>query len=353
MTMRSIPIASSVRVIAAWLACCLALPTSEAASQAKVQEKSTPAPAENASVAVGHALTYTLTITSHGLNAEGKPLDYEEMLLEQLAGDNARITFFDATVTAPPDGSAPPANQARPKFYGHGAYYLVRRGGSTITVVSPAQKKYFELPGDQAAEQSLGKLLHMQFSNVSIGVERIQPDTGVQEMQAHHWRITDTYTQKVSVLLISATSHVQWVMDYYMVPDFKDDIDPFVHVGGILTYVGSQDYRTKMQAALAQMEPGVPILSVERMTSTDNRGAGQSMLVSRVTNISRDTVPASVFAIPAGYTKSNHETLPTEVAGYPSSITPGIAAGETNGQSAGQAAATGAKQAILKGLKIP
>jgi hypothetical protein len=348
--MRSIPVASSIRVIGTWLACCLALPTSEAASQTKA--KATPAPAGNAGAPVGHALTYTLTITSHGLNADGKAIDYEEMATEQLAGDNARITFFDPTLTEPPDGGAPQV-QGRPKFYGHGAYYLVRRGDSTITVVSPAQKKYFELPGDQAAEQSLGKLLHMQLSNVTIGVERIQPDTGVQEMQAHHWRITDTYTQKVSVLLISATSHVQWVMDYYMAPDFKDDIDPFVHVGGILTYVGSQEYRTKMQAALAQMEPGVPILSVERMTSTDNRGAGQSVLVSRVTNISRDTVPASVFAIPADYTKSKHEVLPAEDAGYPSSTTPAITAGETNGQNAGQAAASGAKQAILKGLKIP
>jgi hypothetical protein len=345
--MRSMRVVPSVCIAPAWIACCLGFQVSEAFAQAK----STSAPAPATSAAGDHALTYTLTITSHGLNADGKAMDYEMMATEQLAGDNARITFFDPTVTEPPDGGAP-QTQARPKFYGHGAYYLVRRGGSTITVVSPAKKKYFELPGDQAAQQSLGKLLHMQLSNVTIGVERIQPDTGVQEMQAHHWRITDTHTQKVSVLMISATSHVQVVMDYYMVPEFKEDIDPFVHVGGILTYVGSQEYTTKMQAALAQMEPGIPILAVERTTSTDNRGSGQSILVARVTNISRDTVPASAFAIPADYTKANHEVVPAEDVGYPSSTTPGFAT-QASGQNAGQAAASGAKQAILKGLKIP
>lgn len=340
------PTVLSRRAVGLGAACALVL----AAGKATAQAQATTAPKGGTGSSADHALTYTLTITSHGLNADGKAIDYEMMATEELAGDDARITFFDPTVTAPPDGGAEQVH-TRPKFYGHGAYYLVKRGAPTMTVVSPAKKKYFDLPGDQAAEQSLGKLLHMQLSDVAIGVEHIQPDTSVQDMQAHHWRITDTHTQKVSVLLLTATSHVQAVMDYYFVPDFKRDIDPFVHVGGILTNVGSQEYRTKMQAALAQVDSGVPILSVERTTSTDSRGAGQSVLVYRVTNISRDPVSPDRFAIPPGYEKSNHEVVPAEDAGYPSSVTPALSAGEANSTmpSAGQAA----KQAILKGLKIP
>jgi hypothetical protein len=309
------------------------------------------APSDKPATAVANApISYTMTITSHGLNAEGKPLDFEMIATEQLLGDNARITFFDAANDAPPDGS-PQQTAGRPMFYGHGSYYLVKRGAPTITVVSPTKKKYFELQGNEAAEQAVGKVLHVQLSDATIAAQRVQPDTSVQELQAQHWRITDSHTQKVTVLVISATSQIQNVMDYYFVPELKGDVNPFVHVGGIMIGAGSDDYRTKMQTALAAMPTGVPILSVERMTSTDKRGAGNSILITAMTNVSRDSLTPDLFEIPAGYEKSNHEVIPAEKAGYPASVTQGTTADQNPNQ--GQSVAGAAAKGALKGLRIP
>ena len=143
-------------------------------------------------------------------------------------------------------------------------------------------------------------------------------------MQAHHWRVTESYTQKVRVLLLSSTQKVQKVTEYYFVPELKDDVNPFIHVGGIFTQVGSDDYRTKMQAAIAQMEPGIPVLSVARTTTTDGRGPGNSILVTNITNLSHEPAAPDLFVIPAGYEKSNKEVIPAEHAGPPAHTTPAI-----------------------------
>ncbi len=133
--------------------------------------------------------------------------------------------------------------------------------------------------------------------------------------------------QKVRVLLLSSTQKVQKVTDYYCVPELKDDVNPFIHVGGIYMQIGSDDYRTKMQAAIAQMEPGIPVLSVARTTTTDSRGAGNSILVTNITNLSYEPAASDLFVIPADYEKSNKEVIPAERAGLPAHTTPAISAG--------------------------
>ncbi len=321
-------------------------PSTSAAPPPAATAASTPAAAS-----ANQVLTYTFTVTSNGLNAEGKANDFEEIATEQLSGDNARITYFEPTnVDAPTDG--PQQVGGKPMFYGHGSYYLVKRGAPEITVVAPSKKKYFELMGNAAAEQAFGKLLHIELSDVAIAVQRVQPDTSIQEMQAHHWRITESYTQKVRVLLLSSTQKVQKVTDYYFVSELKDDVNPFIQVGGIFMQAGADDYRTKMQAAIAQMDPGIPLLSVARATTTDNRGAGNSILVTSITNVSREPAAPDLFVIPAGYEKSNKEVIPAERAGLPANTTPAISTGQiATPPSGNQSIISGAaKQAIGKAL---
>ncbi len=312
----------------------------------------TPPPAPTAAPAPAAAsanqvLTYTFTVTSNGLNAEGKANDFEEIATEQLSGDDARVTYFEPTnVDAPTDG--PQQVGSKPMFYGRGSYYLVKRGAPEITIVAPSKKKYFEMMGDAAADQAVGKLLHIDLSDVAIAVQRVQPDTSIQEMQAHHWRITESYTQKVRVLLLSSTQKVQKVTEYYFVPELKDDVNPFIHVGGI--FMQADDYRTKMQAAVAQLDPGIPLLSVSRATTTDSRGAGNSILVTSITNVSREPAAPDLFVIPAGYEKSSKEVIPAERAGLPANTTPAISTGQiATPPSGNQSTISGAaKQAIGK-----
>jgi hypothetical protein len=282
--------------------------------------------AANASAAQG--LTYMFTVTGHGLNAQGKANDFQMMASARVIGDQEWIQFFDPADREVESADAPQVPN-KPMYYGNGAYYLMRRGIDTLTVVSPEKKKYAELPGNAAASAMFGNLLKVQLADPAISVARVQPDTMVEGLQTHHWRVTDDHTMKTSLLGISSSQHVHSTAEYYFAPELANDFNPFLESQQALALMGSKDYGAKLQAALGQMDHGVPVLFVWRTTTSDSRGQGTTILVNRVTNVTPGDVPATLFAIPAGYQKTKQDAIPAERAGLPDTLTT-AAAGTPN-----------------------
>jgi hypothetical protein len=263
-------------------------------------------------------LSYTFTITHHGLNADGKASDYEVVASAQLSGDKVWVQYF-----APPQsaGNGEPDADRRadpPKHYGYGAYYLFSRGSPTMTVVSPVKKKYFEM--DQSAVlKSFNAVIHVQFGNADITINRVQPDTMIDEVATQHWRINDNHSETFTVIGIPSTSEIHSTIDYYFTPALRNDFNPFLRTDDLVTLAGPGDYSTKMRAALDQMGTGIPVLSVERRSA----GKGvQSSTVKRVTSVDHPSIPDSVFAVPAGFQKAPNDGGFTQVAAWlPDSLT--------------------------------
>ena len=263
-------------------------------------------------------LSYTFTITHHGLNADGRAADYEVVGSTQLVGDQVWIQYFEPPQSA--SNGIPDADRRAdpPKHYGYGAYYLFTRGSTVMTVVSPSKKKYFTL--DQAtALQGFNKTIHVTLNNATITVARIQPDTMIDEVATQHWRLVDDHQEKVSVIGISSSSDVHSTIDYYFAPDLRTDFNPFLRTDDLITLAGPGDYATKMRAALDQMGSGIPVLSIERRTA----GKGvPSSLVKRITSVSRGDVPATLFVVPTDFQKSNNDAgIAQEPAWLPDSLT--------------------------------
>jgi hypothetical protein len=264
-------------------------------------------------------LSYTFTITHHGLNGDGRAADYEVAASVQELGDKIWVQYFEPPQNA--DNNAAPDADRRapaPKHYGYGAYYLFDRGSTVMTVVSPAQKKFFEL--DQAAAlQGFNKEIHVSFSDASIAVSRVQPDTMIDEVMAQHWHVVDDHSERITVVGLSSSTKVHAVADYYLVPDLRQDFNPFLRTDDYITLAGPGDYSTKMRAALDQMGPGIPVLYVERRTAGKD---AQSSMVKRITSITRSDIPPSLFVIPAGVEKvTNGAGMGEEPAWLPDSLT--------------------------------
>ena len=113
----------------------------------------------------------------------------------RLSGDREWIQFFDPTDTQVDTGTYRSVPN-KPMYYGDGAYYVAKRGVDTLTVVSVTHKKYFDLPGVVRASSMMGGLLTLQLTAPTITVSRIQPDTMVEDVQTHHWRIIDDHTNE-------------------------------------------------------------------------------------------------------------------------------------------------------------
>jgi hypothetical protein len=268
---------------------------------------------------VGSGLTYTFTITHHGLNADGKAADYEVVATEQLLGDKVWIQYFEPPQGA---GSGPPDDADRrapaPKHYGYGAYYLFDRGSTVMTVVSPDKKQYFQL--DQAsALQGFNKEIKVSFTNASVSISRVQPDTTIDEVPTQHWRLTDNHTEKISVLGIPASTDIRSTTDYYFIPDLRNDFNPFLRTDDYVTLAGPGDYATKMRGALDQMGAGTPVLSVEHRTT--GKGVASTM-VKRITGIDHPDVAVALFVVPADFKKKvNGAEMAEESAWLPDSLT--------------------------------
>jgi hypothetical protein len=284
------------------------------AAVASAQTPSAPAQPTN------QGLSYTFTLTGHGLNAEGKANDFEMIGNARLFGGDEWIQFADPR-DRPSEATSPPQVPNKPMYFGNGAYYLATRGVDTLTVVSPAKRKYCELPGNAAAGKMFGDLLKVQLTDPVIAVQRIQPDTTVEGVQTHHWRVTDDHTMKTSLLGISSSQHIHSTADYYYATQLASDFNPFLQPQQALALMGSADYSAKLQAALGQMDHGVPILLVWRTTTTGNRGQGTTILVDRLTNVSKGEVSPTLFALPAGYQKVSQNSIPSVRAGLPDTLT--------------------------------
>jgi hypothetical protein len=272
---------------------------------------------------------YTFTITSHGLNADGAANDYQMIASARLSGDREWIQFFDPTDSQVDTGTYRSVPN-KPMYYGDGAYYLAKRGIDSMTVVSVAHKKYFDLPGVVRASSMMGGLLSLQLTDPTITVSRIQPDTMVEDVRTHHWRIIDDHTMKTSVLGISSSQQVHSTVDFYFAAELAEDFNPFFQDLQALALSGSKQYGDQMHAALGQLDKGTPILTVWRSTTTDNRGRGTSVLVHSITNVLPDDVPAKLFEIPAGYAKSSMNAVRAVKAGLPDSLTATTAAPPPN-----------------------
>ena len=224
-------------------------------------------------------MTYTMTWSMAG----AAPGQSAMVAKGQVAGDNARIDFPSAAM----------GQQA-------GTYYLVKRGEQTVTFVDPAKSQYYQMDIG-SLQKTMSTLVQTEYKDVSVTVARVSPDSTIDGYATEHWRLIDDHTETTGMMMIHQTSKTHAVEDFYFAPAFKDDLNPFMKNMGRTSSSSpsAQAYYQKLEAASAQMYRGVPLLMVMHVTSD-----GHDMtMIGRISDIRRADIPASVFAIPAGYQK--------------------------------------------------
>jgi hypothetical protein len=222
-------------------------------------------------------MTYTMTWSAVGVS------NAPSMVAKgQVEGDNARIDFTSGPMGQP------------------GTYYLVKRGVQSITVVDTAKRQYYQMDYGALA-RTLNTMVQTEYSDVSVSVQRVSPDSTIDGYATEHWRLTDDHTEKTGILLIHQTTKTHAIEDFYFAPAFKDDLNPFMKSMGRPSSqsASAAAYTEKIEAAYAQMYHGVPLLMIMHVTSN-----GHDMtMIGRISDIRRTEIPARVFDIPAGYQK--------------------------------------------------
>ncbi len=261
-----------------------------------------------------------------------------------VAGNDARLDILDASVA----GSSG-------AFGGKGSYFLVLDGGAKMLLVDPSQKSYMAwdmasmFAGMSKVVNAVGGLVKMEMSDIRIDAQDMGAGPKIQGYSTNHVRMTQNYTISAKVFGRSSKTRSETTTDYHFAPALRSLSNPFVSNSQAMAMLSQMDmfnnpdYKRQMTAANAKIQYGVPLKSVSRTVSTDDRGKQQvSLVTSEMVNFAKSNVPSSTFTVPAGY-QMIQMANPGATA---SNGKPGF-----NADSVAAEAKQGAKEGLKEGVK--
>jgi len=268
------------------------------------------------------------------------------------AGDNARLDILDASVAGGSDA-----------FVGKGTYFLVLDGGKKMLLVDPAQKSYMAwdmanmFAGMSKAVNAIGGLVKMQMSDIKIEAQDMGAGQTIQGYSTKHVRMVQNYTMSAKMFGRTSTSRTETTTDYYFSPALRNVANPFVSNSQAMAMLSQMDmfnnpdYKRQMTAANAKLQQGVPLKTVARTVTTDEKGKQQTTIsTTEMVNFSKTNVPSSTFVVPAGFALVEMPSMGAAMAGAGSAGSGNTASSNRPGFNADSVAAE-AKQGVKEGLK--
>jgi hypothetical protein len=254
-------------------------------------------------------------------------------------------------------------------FGSKGSYFLTLDGGKKMILVDPEKKQYMEwdvasmLAGMSTMMHAVGGLVKMEMSDVKVDAQSLGAGEMLQGYKTVHYQLTQSYTMTVKVFGRGSKTRNESTIDYFFAPALMGLANPFVsnsqRMSQSLDLFNNPDYKNQMAAAQAKIQYGVPVKTVIKTISTDDKGKQEtSVMTTEMVNFKNTDVPKSTFEIPAGYTMVQMPKLDGSVAGGANgaggtgSGNAGATTGpEINADSAAAAAKKGAAEGVKEGAK--
>lgn len=244
-------------------------------------------------------ITYDFKVSSASTQG-GKSRDGTAMAgRAQMTADRARIDLSEA-------------RNGGPMFDSKGGYVVVTDGGAKMYMVDPSEKQYFAfnmeqmLAGVSSTLKMVGGMVKMTMSDVKMDVQDLGAGESIAGHSTRHLRQTQSYTLSVSVLGRKSSTTTADTTEIWVATDLKNVGNPFLRMGNAAAGLdfGNPDFKAQYQSVQAKMPAGLPLRSVSRSHSTDDKGnTTLATSTMEVTNIQKGDIPASAFAIPGDYTE--------------------------------------------------
>jgi hypothetical protein len=268
------------------------------------------------------------------------------------AGSDGRIDILES---GSPGGSE--------VFGSKGSYFLVREAGKKMVIVDPAKKQYMEwdianmLAGLSKMMNAMGGMMKFEMSDIKIESRNLGGGEKIEGYPTVHYQLVENYTMNVKMFGRSSTSRTETTTDFYFAPSLKGLTNPFVSNGRAMAQsfdmFNNPDYKAQMAAAQARIEHSVPLKTVVRTVSTDDKGKQKvTVVTSEMVNFRNIDVPKSTFAIPEDYKLIEMPKMDANVAAGDSAGPKGeVAMPDVNADSIANAAKDSAKEAAKNAAK--
>jgi hypothetical protein len=207
-----------------------------------------------------------------------------------IQGPNARLEFLQGSSIAP------------------GTYVLTRDGGKSFVQIDPEHKTYTRWQGPQSNVTLTAEAKAAKTSVTDPKIEKLLDEDGglILGMRTRHVRYRTTYSFTIT-LLRSHTTHMISEDDIWITQQIKDPA-----LKQWLTAETGEEADALTRSELAKIN-GVPLKRVTKLTSIEEDGESEDTHTEmNVTKITQRVLPASTFAIPAGYKERAAPTHPEE-----------------------------------------
>jgi hypothetical protein len=196
-----------------------------------------------------------------------------------------------------------------------------------------------------------GSLMKFEMSDVKIDSRNLGAGETIQGYSTVHYQLLQSYTITAKVFGRTSKQRSESTTDFYFAPALKGLVNPFMSNtqawASAFDPFNNADYKTQMTAAQAKIQYGVPVKSVVKTVTTDEKGKEQtSTVTSEMVNFHNTDVPSSTFAIPAGYKKVEMPKMDANVAAGDDAK-----GADINADSLAAAAKKGAAEGVKEGVK--
>jgi hypothetical protein len=193
-----------------------------------------------------------------------------------------------------------------------GNYMIANSITRTVTFVDPAKHQYMELDLADLSKDAGGmgssapSMVTMKVADVHVSMESLGAGEKLGGYSTLKYRLTENYTMDLTIMGAETKTPTHTTTDIWIAPALDALMNPSARpdVGKIAEATGPMAPLTSaIIKAYANVKPGVMMKRVSTSVSTQSGKPHTSTTTTLLSNVKKGPIPASVFDVPAGYTK--------------------------------------------------
>jgi Domain of unknown function (DUF4412) len=213
----------------------------------------------------------------------------------QFEGGNSRLDF---TQSMSPGG-----------WMGSGTYMITNGPKGTVTSVDPSKHQYTVMDiaemGKAAsdAQSALGGMAKIEFADVKVDLQDLGAGEPIDGYATYKYKLSQSFTMKMTVLGHVINSPSTSTTDIWIAPQLDGLMDPSARPMVATPSGPMAELMKQLTAEYSKIKKGLPLKRTT--TSVSGVGARQhtTTMTTLITNVKKSPISASVFEVPAGYTK--------------------------------------------------
>lgn len=190
-----------------------------------------------------------------------------------------------------------------------GTYLLTTDGGQTVYLVNPKEQTYSEWDMNQAFAtlgqmmQATGGMLQIDFRDPVSETLSTEPGGQLLGYPTTHYRWKSGYTMDMKVAFMDRSDRMETISDAW-VTEAIDNPGLFVWLKAKPPTTGDPELDQVLTADMNRID-GMVLKMEQKSTTTSKKGEQRtSTTVMEVTTLREESVDASRFAMPTGYTET-------------------------------------------------